>query len=91
MSEAAKDSRHASVKWIIGLCLAATVAIVGWTVTATLAARMRTFEQMKAETSEVKSIVMAANVRISVLENKYDTIQASLAEIKALLQKHTER
>ena len=80
-----------NVKWIIGLCLAATVAIVGWTVTATLSSRMKTFEEIRTQTAEVKANVMANNVRISVLENKYDTIQASLAEIKVLLQKHMEK
>jgi hypothetical protein len=29
--------------------------------------------------------VAALNIRTSVLENKYDTIQAALAEIKALI------
>jgi hypothetical protein len=77
-----------SVKWIIGLCLATSVAIVGWTVTGTLAVRMKSFDEVKTEVVGVKSNVSANNIRISVLENKYDTIQTSLSRIEALLMAH---
>jgi hypothetical protein len=77
-----------TTKWIIGLCLATSVAIVGWTVTGTLAVRMKSFDEVKTEVVTVRSNVSANNIRISVLENKYDTINDSLAEIKALIMAH---
>ena len=46
----------------------------------TLAARMRAMELLNAN-------VLSLNIRTSVLENKYDTIQIDLVEIKMILQK----
>lgn len=79
------------VPWIIGLCVTAALAIIGWTTTANLAARMRTFEQIRIEAVDVKANIMANNVRVSVLETKYDTIQAALVEIKTLLLGHMDK
>ena len=81
------SKRGAVLKWIIALCLTATLAIVGWTTTVNLAARMRALEEIKAVSAQLNASVAANNVRISVLENKYDTIQATLLEIKVILQK----
>ncbi len=83
--------KNGMTKWIIGLCLTATLAIVGWTVTGTLASRLRSFEVIKETTINIEARQSATDIRVAVLENKYDTIQASLAEIKALLQKHMEK
>ena len=79
------------VPWIIGLCVTATLAIVGWTMTASLASRMRSFERMKETTIGIQAQQSATEVRVAVLENKYDTIQAALAEIKALLLGHMDK
>jgi Tfp pilus assembly protein PilO len=80
------DGNGKNVRWIIIVCLTATLAVVGWTVTATLMTRMKAFETIEKNTAELRSNVMANNVRLSVLENRYDTIMASLADIKALLR-----
>ena len=77
-----------SIQWIIGLCLATVVAIVGWTVTGSLALRMKSFDEVRMSVIEVQSNLSSNNIRLSVLENKYDTIQASLARIEALLMSH---
>lgn len=77
-----------TVKWIVGLCIATVIAIVGWTTTANLSMRMKTVDDLRTEVSKTQSNVSANNIRISVLENKYDVISAQLAEIKALLQTH---
>ena len=76
-----ENGNKGTVKWIIGLCIATTVAVVGWTITGTLATRMSSFTQ-------IASNVSANNIRLSVLENKYDTISTQLSEIKVLLQSH---
>lgn len=76
------------IPWIIGLCVAATLAVMGWTMTATLAARIRAFEGMKETGVSLQAQQSATQTRVAVLENKYDTIQAALAEIKALLLGH---
>lgn len=80
MDNTAKKNKNGSVKWIIILCLTAVLAIVGWTTTANLSSRMGIMEDIKAQCT-------ANNVRIAVLENRYDTIQATLVEIKMILQK----
>jgi hypothetical protein len=77
-----------NIKWIVALCLTAVLAIVGWTVTGSLTIKLRTIDDLRNQQLSTQSNVSANNVRISVLENKYDTIQAALAEIKALLQAH---
>lgn len=82
------DNKHGTVKWIVGLCVASTIAIVGWTVTGTLTVRLKSLDEVKANVAIVSSNVAANNIRISVLENKYEAIQASLADIKALLTQH---
>jgi hypothetical protein len=82
------ESNKGTIKWIIGLCIAVVLAVSGWTMTASLAARMNTLDEMKDTTSALQVNVSANNIRISVLENKYDVISGQLAEIKALLQTH---
>ena len=79
---------NGNAKWLIPLCLTATLAIVGWTVVGSLALRVKAFESLERTTSGLTSQMQANNVRISVLENKYDNIQAALIEIKLLLQKY---
>jgi hypothetical protein len=97
-----KDNRmdkHGTVKWIIALCVTAVIAVSGWTLTGTLAARSRSdiavettrekaYEDVRRDVTSVSANVSANNIRISVLENKYDTIDAALSEIKALLMTH---
>ena len=87
MDISANKNNKATVKWIVALCLTATLAIIGWTTTANLTARLRTLEEIKETAAQISATQQANTVRISVLENKYDTIQADLAEIKVLLQK----
>lgn len=80
-----------TTQWIIALCVTVVLAIVGWTTTANLAIRIGNLEEIKKDAAEIKVSQQANNVRISVLENKYDTIQATLVEIKVILQKMRER
>jgi hypothetical protein len=79
---------NGSVKWIIALCISIALAVMGWTVTGTLAIRMKAFEATESEVAGIKSNVAANNIRISVMENRFDTIQLSLADIKALITTH---
>jgi ascorbate-specific PTS system EIIC-type component UlaA len=83
-----ENSNKGTLKWIIGLCIVTVVAIVGWTTTANLATQMRAFDEIRGTVSNTTANVAANNIRISVLENKYDMITAQLAEIKALLTTH---
>jgi Tfp pilus assembly protein PilO len=78
-------------KWIVALCLTAVLAVIGWTVTVTLAQRMKIWEEEKQTQTEIKASVIANTIRLSVLENKYDMIATQLAEIKALIQKHMDK
>ena len=71
--------------WIIGLCLTSAMAVIGWTVSISQALRMRVIAKMENDQCSLAAGVAALNIRTSVLENKYDTIQAALAEIKAML------
>ena len=80
MDNAVKNNKNGTVKWIIVLCLTAVLAIIGWTTTANLSSRMGIMEDIKAQCT-------ANNVRIAVRENRYDMIQATLVEIKIILQK----
>ena len=74
-------------RWIIALCLTATLAVIGWTSTATLAIRMKALEEVQNQAHELRVTVVANNVRLAVLENKYDMIQSTLVEIKVLIQR----
>lgn len=73
-------------KWIISLCLTAVVAVVGWTITGTQAAKIRTAEQMQTDIRIVESSQQTQEIRLSVLENEYDNIMKTLDEIKDLLK-----
>lgn len=79
------SNNKGTVKWIIGLCVTAVLAVSGWTMAASLTSRMKMLEEMKATESNLQVNVSANNIRLSVLENKYDMICTQLAEIKALL------
>ena len=74
--------------WIIGLCVTAALAVIGWTVSVTQALRMRVFQTMERDQAALVASVSAALARIGVLETKYDSITAALLEIKIMLQKH---
>jgi Tfp pilus assembly protein PilO len=87
----AENDKHYNTKWIIAICLTAVLSIVGWTLTGTLANRMKVLEEMRTESAQIKANVSANNIRISVLENKYDLIAQSLTEIKALLTQHINK
>lgn len=80
-----------AIEWIITLCLTAVVAVIGWTVTATLSMRMKAFERIEKDLLRMEGHSQATMTRVSVLENKYDVVAAALARIEALLQKHLER
>jgi hypothetical protein len=71
--------------WIIGICLTSVMAVIGWTVTISQALRMRVLVKLENNQCAVAAGVAALNIRTSVLENKYDTIQSALADIKALI------
>ena len=71
--------------WIIGLCLTAVLAVIGWTVSISQALRMKVISKLENDQCAVAASVAALNIRTSVLENKYDTIQATLTEIKVML------
>ena len=90
MDNTEKNSKNNTVKWIVALCVTAAIAIIGWTTTANLTARMRTIEEIKNTSNQIVATQQANNVRLSVLENKYDNIQATLLEIKVLVQKLRE-
>lgn len=77
-----------SIQWIIGICLTATLAIIGWTVTIAQALRMKTFEKIEREHILTQANVAANNIRISVLESKFDTINTSLVKIEHMLSTH---
>lgn len=83
-----ENNKTGTLKWIIGLCISVVMAVSGWTMTASLASRMKMLEEMKDTEASLQVNVSANNIRLSVLENKYDTIATQLAEIKALLQTH---
>ena len=80
-----------SIQWIIGICLTATLAVVGWTVTIAQALRMKTFEKIEREHILTQANVAANNIRISVLESKFDTINTSLIKIEHMLSAHISR
>jgi hypothetical protein len=86
-----ENNSKGTVKWIVGLCVAVVVAVSGWTMTASLSSRMKAMDDIKDTTMSIQSNVAANNIRISVLENKYDSICTQLAEIKALLTTHMGR
>lgn len=77
--------------WIIGLCLSVVMAVIGWTVTISQALRMRLFQKIEKDLISTTANVQANNIRISVLENKYDSIQTMLHEIKALIMTHLDK
>ena len=84
------NKKNGTFKWIIALCLTATLAIIGWTITGTLATRMRILGDIQASYSVLNANLMANNIRISVLENKYETIYLALTEIKSMVGKRSE-
>ena len=98
MADTAIKNKNGNVKWIIALCLTITLAIVGWTTTANLSMRLKAMDEVRQSITEVEkksteiiAIQQANIVRISILENRYDTIQATLVEIKVMLQKLRDR
>jgi hypothetical protein len=80
-----------TIEWIIALCVTAVVAVIGWTVTATLSMRMKAFETIKEDLIRMEANGQATATRVSVLENKYDTVLAAILRIEALLMKHLEK
>lgn len=81
---------NAAVKWIIALCLTAVIAVVGWTVTATMATRMQTNQDMQEKITTVQTGINNNNIRVSVLENKYDNIMDTLEDIKEMIRDANE-
>ena len=85
------NKKNGTLKWIIALCLTATLAIIGWTMTGTLAARMQAMESIRTDQTNLTATVAANTIRLAVLENKYDMIQSNLLEIKVIVQKLQDR
>jgi hypothetical protein len=80
-----------TIEWIIALCVTAVVAVIGWTVTATLSQRMKVFETIQRDLIRMEAQTQAVCTRTSVLETKYDTVMAALARIEVMLQRHMEK
>ena len=73
---------------IIGLCLTAVLAVIGWTVSVSQALRMRVIAKLEKDQAGCMSNIAALNIRTSVLENRYDTLLAAILRIEAMLQTH---
>jgi len=76
------------VEWIIGLAASIIVAVVGWTLAASLASRMRMSAKVERDLVRLEAVVQANSTRVSVLENQHNTVMASLARIEGLLMEH---
>ena len=76
------------VEWIIGLAASIIVAVVGWTLAASLASRVRMFAKVEQDLLRLEAVVQANSTRVSVLENQHNTVMASLARIEGLLMEH---
>ena len=87
MNNIGKNNKNGNVKWITALCLTAVLAIIGWTTTINLAARMKVLEDIKTQQVLLGADIAANNVRISILETRWSTIQSELLDIRVLLQK----
>ena len=87
MDNTAKNNKNGNVKWIVALCLTAVLAVIGWTTTANLAARMTMLEEIKTQQSLLNTAVTKCDVRISVLETRWVAIQSDLTDIRLIVQK----
>jgi len=87
MDNSVKNNKNGNVKWITALCLTAVLAIIGWTTTINLAARMKVLEDIKTQQVLLGADIAANNVRISILETRWITIQSEFENIRLLLQK----
>ena len=74
--------------WVVGICLTAVLAVIGWTVSISQALRMRVFQKIEKDQTTLAAAVSANCLRIGVLEAKYDAINQSLTDIKIMIQKH---
>lgn len=83
-----ENNNRGTVKWIVGLCVAAVLAIAGWTVTFTQVAKARAYETIITDAVNLKNMVTQDTIRIAVLESKYDSIETTLERIEGLLQAH---
>jgi hypothetical protein len=77
-----------TVEWIIALSVSIIVAVIGWTLTASLASRMKLFGKVEKDLIRLEAVVSAADTRISVLEAQHTNVMAALTRIEALLQAH---
>ena len=87
MDNPAKNNKNGNVKWITALCLTAVLAIVGWTTTVNLAARMKMLEDIKAQQGLLTTSVAKCDIRISILETRWTMIQSDVTEIRLIVQK----
>ena len=87
MDNSVKNNKNGNVKWITALCLTAVLAVIGWTTTINLAARMKVLEDIKSQQVALSVSVTKCDVRISILETRWSTIQSELLDIRVLLQK----
>ncbi len=77
-----------NIEWIIALCVSVVIAVVGWTLAASLASRMRLFTKIERDMVRLEALVGASSTRISVLESQHSTVMASLSRIEGLLTEH---
>lgn len=82
-----ENNKNGNMKWVAALCLTAVLAIVGWTTTINLAARMKVLEDIKCQQVQLSETIGKNNVRISILETRWITIQSDLTDIRLILQK----
>jgi hypothetical protein len=80
-----------TTRWVIGVCLTAVLAISGWAVTATLAARLKMADKMEEQVAEMQNFGNENRQRIMVLESQFSNINDRLVEIKTLISRHMER
>jgi hypothetical protein len=77
-----------NVEWLVALSVSIIVAVIGWTLTASLASRMKMFGKVEKDLVRLEAVVSAADTRISVLESQHTNVMSALTRIEALLQAH---
>ena len=77
-----------TIEWVLGFAGTAILAVIGWTLTASLASRMRQFAKIEKDMIRLEALMNADSTRISVLESQHNTVMASLSRIEGLLSEH---
>lgn len=76
------------IEWIISLSATIILAVIGWTLAASLASRLRMFGKIEKDLIRLEAIVQADSTRVSVLENQTSNVMAALSRIEAALMEH---